>query len=304
MIKLRVKKRKQYQVLDLFSGIGGFGYGLQLAGMNVQAFCEINVYQQKVLNKHWSDVPIYCDIQELNGEYLRENFPELDVFCGGFPCTDISVAGKHDGGLDGKDSGLWYEYRRLIKEYLPRIAVIENVSGLRGRGLTRILQDLAQIGYDATWTLFDSQYFGVPQRRRRIYIVAVRDGIPAYADFFQFEERNKKTCREQVGLINKSREWLLHEGKKEWSHLAYFTKQSHGEYSEKGVSGTILKRDTADLISDNGRLRRVMPKERMLLQGFPEDWLIDSTLKDMFTASGMTVPVVKYIGERIIHANF
>jgi DNA (cytosine-5)-methyltransferase 1 len=226
------------------------------------------------------------------------------VFCGGFPCTDISVAGKHAGGIDGKQSGLWYEYKRLIREYKPRIAIIENVSGLLGRGLARVLQDLAEIGYDATWTMFDSKYFGVPQRRRRLYIVAVRDGIPPDSNLFQLEERHTKACRESVGLIDNSGEWLLQQGEEEWSQLAYFTKQSHGEYSEKGVSGTILKRDTADLILDCGRLRRVMPKERMRLQGFPEDWLIESSQINMFTASGMTVPVVKHIGERIIHEDF
>jgi len=290
-------------VVDLFSGIGGFSLGLQNAGMNTVAFCEIDKYQQTVLNKHWPDVRVYDDIRKLTGDMLRENHEPIDVFCGGFPCTDISFAGKHDGGLEGEQSGLWYEYKRLINEYRPAYAIVENVSALRSRGLEKVLQDFAEIGYDAAWTMLDSQYFGVPQRRRRVYVVGVRDGITPNTDFFQLKERNQNECKHEVELINKSREWLLSESDKQGEELAYFTKQSHGEYKTIGISATILKRDTADLISSKGNLRRVTPEERMLLQGFPEDWLIESTLKNMFTASGMTVPVVQYIGERIMNYN-
>ena len=163
----------EFKVLDLFSGIGGFGLGLESTGdFKVEAFCEIESHCVKVLKSNFSGVPIFNDITKLNvqsGEY--------DVFTGGFPCQDISIAGKNNG-IDGEKSGLWKDYKRLIKQGKPKYAIIENVFALLGRGLEVILQDLAEIGYDATWTLYDTRYFGKPQRRRRVYIVAVRDGIP------------------------------------------------------------------------------------------------------------------------------
>ena len=157
-------------MLDLFTGIGGFslaaswvwGNELDLAG-----FCEQDAYCGKVLKKNFPDVPIYPDIKELRGEW----FQDIDLITGGFPCQDISVAGK-GAGIDGDRSGLWSELCRIISEVRPRYALIENVPMLIHRGLERVLFDLAEIGYDAEWQIIGADDVGARHKRKRIWIVA------------------------------------------------------------------------------------------------------------------------------------
>ncbi len=155
-------------VLDLFSGIGGFSLGLERAGMKTVAFCEIDKKAQLVLKKHWPSVPIFSDVSALKKEEINE---KVDVICGGFPCQDISLAGR-GAGLSGERSGLWFQFHRLIKEINPRYAIIENVSALRSRGLEQVLWSLAEIGYDAEWHCIPASAVGAPHRRDRIWIVA------------------------------------------------------------------------------------------------------------------------------------
>jgi DNA (cytosine-5)-methyltransferase 1 len=158
------------RMLDLFTGIGGFslaaswvwGNELDLAG-----FCEQDVYCGKVLKKNFPDVPIYPDIKELRGEW----FQDIDLITGGFPCQDISVAGK-GAGIDGDRSGLWSELCRIISEVRPRYALIENVPMLIHRGLERVLCDLTEIGYDAEWQVIGADDVGARHKRKRIWIVA------------------------------------------------------------------------------------------------------------------------------------
>jgi DNA (cytosine-5)-methyltransferase 1 len=155
-------------VLDLFSGIGGFSLGLERAGMKTVAFCEVDKKCQAVLKKHWPGVPIFDDISNLKGEDIEET---VDVICGGFPCQDISLAGK-GAGLEGSRSGLWSEFKRLIEEIKPKYAIIENVSALRSRGLDQVLREISEIGYDAEWHCITAASIGAPHRRDRIWIVA------------------------------------------------------------------------------------------------------------------------------------
>src|SRR5512139_1947664 len=159
------------RVLDLFSGIGGFSLGLERAGMRTVAFCEIEPFCRAVLRKHWPDIPIYEDVRSLTAERLAADGISVDVICGGFPCQDISVAGK-GAGIEGGRSGLWSEYARIIGELRPRYVIVENVAALLGRGLDRVLGDLAEIGYDAEWHCIPASYVGAPHRRDRVWIVA------------------------------------------------------------------------------------------------------------------------------------
>ncbi len=156
-------------VLDLFSGIGGFSLGLERAGMKTIAFCEIDPFCRKVLKKHWPDVPIFEDIKD-----VKEI--KADVICGGFPCQDISAAGKQ-AGITGERSGLWKEFKRVIAETKPRWAIIENVANLRSKGLVTVLQDLWAVGYDAEWHIIPACAIGAPHKRERIWIIAYRDGM-------------------------------------------------------------------------------------------------------------------------------
>lgn len=159
------------KVLDLFSGIGGFSLGLERAGMTTVAFCEIEPYCQRVLAKHWPGVPIYDDIRELTADTLRRDGIAVDVICGGWPCQDISVAGKREG-IDGSRSGLWSEIRRLICDLRPKFAVMENSANLLNCGFERVLGELAAIGYDAEWHCLRASSVGAPFEGDRIYILA------------------------------------------------------------------------------------------------------------------------------------
>ena len=188
-------------VLDLFSGIGGFSLGLERAGMRTVAFCEIEPFCRSVLKKHWPDVPIFEDVTKLKASDINE---QVNVIAGGFPCQDISTAGR-GAGLSGSRSGLWFEYHRLINEIQPQFAIIENVSALRSRGLDEVLRSLAKIGYDAEWHCIPASAVGAPHRRDRIWIVA-------YPSRNRLQEREGKDreslCSERlqsrVDLVGKS----------------------------------------------------------------------------------------------------
>jgi DNA-cytosine methyltransferase len=161
-----------YKVLDLFSGIGGFSLGLEsTGGFETIAFCEVEKYPLEVLNKHWPNVPVYNDIKELTYEKLKEDNLVPDVITGGFPCQDISCAGKGKG-IKAERSGLWSEMFRLIRDVRPTWAIIENVSTLRSKGLTLVLQNLSSIGYYAEWHCIPASAIGANHQRDRIWIVA------------------------------------------------------------------------------------------------------------------------------------
>ena len=155
-------------VLDLFSGIGGFSLGLERVGMKtVSIFVRSIRNAKRYCKKHWPDVPIFNDVSNLTGEEIGKRIKEtIDVIVGGFPCQDISLAGNGEG-LEGKRSGLWSEFHRLIKEIKPKYAIIENVSALRSRGLDQVLRSLSEIGYDAEWNCIPASAFGAPHRRDR-----------------------------------------------------------------------------------------------------------------------------------------
>lgn len=159
------------RVLDLFSGIGGFSLGLERAGMETVAFCEIEPFCQKVLAKHWPDVPIYSDIRTLTAERLKDDgINDIGLVCGGFPCQDISSAGKKVG-IRGSRSGLWSEMFRLVCEIQPETLLVENTAGILARGIDTVLGDLASIGYDCVWTCIPASAVGAPHGRDRCWIV-------------------------------------------------------------------------------------------------------------------------------------
>ena len=169
------------KVLDLFSGIGGFSLGLERAGMETVAFCEIEDYPRKVLAKHWPDVPCYGDVRTLTKERLdNDGVGSIDVICGGFPCQDISVAGRQAGLGEETRSGLWSECARLLGEIRPSYAIFENVtallSGDNGQWFQRVLWDISQVGYDAEWHCIPASHLGAQHIRDRVWIVAHSNG--------------------------------------------------------------------------------------------------------------------------------
>lgn len=164
------------RILDLYSGIGGFSKAFEDVSsehFKTHAFCEIDKYAQLVLKKHWPLTPIFEDVRTIPGKMFRHR---IEIICGGFPCQDISVAGKQRGINEETRSGLWFEYKRLIEEIKPRWVVIENVANLRSNGLAVVLKDLSEIGYDAEWEIISARSVGAPHLRERIWIVAYPNG--------------------------------------------------------------------------------------------------------------------------------
>ena len=163
------------EVLDLFSGIGGFALGLEAAGFEAAAFCEIDPYAQRVLKKNWPGVPIYEDVRRITADRLVSDGVGVDVITGGFPCQDISTAGRQ-AGIDGERSGLWSECARLLGDIRPRYAIFENVTNLLtgdgGDWFKRVLWDISSVGYDAEWHCIPASAIGAHHHRDRIWIVA------------------------------------------------------------------------------------------------------------------------------------
>jgi DNA (cytosine-5)-methyltransferase 1 len=172
------------RVLDLFSGIGGFSLGLERAGMETVAFCEIEDYPRKVLAKHWPNIPIYDDVRTLTKERLDSNgIGSIDVICGGFPCQDISTAGRQAGIGEETRSGLWSECARLLGEIRPQFAIFENVTNLLNGGggdwFKRVLWDISQIGYDVEWHCIPASELGAHHHRDRIWIMVYPNKTPS-----------------------------------------------------------------------------------------------------------------------------
>ena len=162
--------------LHLFAGVGGGILGGMLLGHTCVCAVEIDSYCRKILLQRQRDgilpkFPIWDDVRTFDGRPWRG---KIDCICGGFPCQDISVAGK-GAGLDGERSGLWREFARIIGEIRPRYALLENSPMLAVRGLGRVLGDLAETGYNARWLVMGADDVGAPHRRKRIWILAHTD---------------------------------------------------------------------------------------------------------------------------------
>ena len=179
---------EKLRTLDLFSGIGGFSLGLDSTGyFETVAFCEIEAFPCKVLNKHWPDVPIYNDVKELSYEKLQADGiisrrRGIDVICGGYPCQPFSVAGRQGGEDDPRH--LWPEYFRLIRELRPHYAIGENVGGHLRLGLDTVLEDLDSENYTVRCFSVEAASLGAPHRRERIFWIAMADSV---SDEHRFE---------------------------------------------------------------------------------------------------------------------
>ena len=194
------------RVLDLFSGIGGFSLGLERAGMRTVAFCEVEPYCRAVLAERWPGVPIYADVRELSAARIAADGISVDVICGGFPCQDISIAGNRVG-LEGKRSGLWSEYARLVGELRPSYAIVENVAALLGWGMARVVGDLAELGYDAEWSVISACALGAPHSRERVFLIAYPNGARRENGFHHQFRDAIQTVRTHWQATQDKRQW-------------------------------------------------------------------------------------------------
>ena len=225
-----------------------WGDDLEIAG-----FCEIDKYAQKVLKKNFPGVPIFEDIQELDGK----RFTDIDLITGGFPCQDISIAGKGEG-IEGSRSGLWSEMHRVISEIRPRYALIENVPMLIHRGLERVLCDLAQIGYDAEWQIVGADDVGAWHRRKRIWIVAYPN-----RDRTKWNESENGTGRrpEQSG------ENVPNSNRKRSQRMESESQKSQRSDKQTGLQGGTGNGGWWDVEPDVGRVAHGIPKRVDRLRG-------------------------------------
>jgi DNA (cytosine-5)-methyltransferase 1 len=192
--------------LDLFSGIGGFSLGLERSGLvETAAFCDWEPYCQKVLKKHWPDVPVYGNIKELNYDRLKaDGIDSVDIITGGYPCQPFSVAGSKKGEQDERH--LWPEYFRLVQELRPTFVIGENVGGHVKLGLDTVLEDLASEGYATTTFSISASSIGANHQRERVWIIAHSDDLRRYDGINHREGRP----------LSSDQEWNLTESEQEW----------------------------------------------------------------------------------------
>lgn len=272
---------------SLFAGIGGFDLGLERADMECMWQVEIEDFPRRVLEAHWPGLYRPLDVCDVGGETLEP----VGLICGGFPCQDLSVAGKR-AGLAGERSGLFYEFARIIDELAPRWVLIENVPGLLssngGRDMGAVLGTLAEFGYGYAYRVLDAQYFGVAQQRRRVFIVGcLGDAASAAKVLFEPEScaggapQNKATGRVFSALLA----------------------SRAGTSCVGGMRG-----ETGYLIWDRAKnaVRRPTPVECERLQGFPDGWTAidgeNTPDSPRYKAIGnaVCVNVAEWIGRRIM----
>lgn len=292
--------KAKYKVNSFFAGIGGFDLGFENQGFQTEYLCEINPFCNEVLSFHWPNVKKGTDICAID----ESSIPVADVWCGGFPCQDVSVArgASQRLGLDGTRSGLFFRYAELIEKKRPKVVVIENVEGLfnsnGGRDFGVILQRMTQLGYAVAWRLVNSRYFGVPQSRSRVYLCCWQKDL-ARATHVMFDSVGAHS-------ISNARKDFVTEASKPNEYpkvpkVAYCLAATSGRHTGTDWSRTYI-------VCDDG-VRRMTPLEYERLQGFPDYWTLPSkydvdddntdTLRYTAIGNAVSVPVVEWIAKRI-----
>lgn len=285
-----------YLMNSFFSGIGGFDIAFERQGFKTAYLCEINDYCNKVLSKHWPNVDRGFDINEVNPDKL----PFAEVWCGGFPCQDISLArGGKRMGLKGARSGLFYQFADLVEQRRPRVVILENVAGLlssnHGHDFGVILHRMTSMGYSVSWRLLNTRYFGAPQSRPRMYLCCWLNS-PMQAVKTLFDQEGAHACTaERLDFITPSSKPSGVIVPK----VSYCLAATSGRHTGTDWSRTYVVTDTG--------VRRMTPLEYERLQGFPDQWTqIDSIQSDeqdtlRYTALGnaVSVPVVEWIASKL-----
>lgn len=293
-------EHKKYKINSFFSGIGGFDIAFERQGFQTQMLCEINPFCNELLSLHWPNVKRFDDINSIP----ISEIPEADVWCGGFPCQDISLArGRNERlGLNGSRSGLFYKFAELINQREPEVVVLENVGGLftsnKGRDFGEILKSMTTMGYAVSWRLLNSRYFGVPQSRTRVYLCCWK-GNPSKALHVMFDKAGApKPENERIYFITQDG----NEGEyPKVPKVAYCLAASSGRHTGTDWSRTYV-------VCKEG-VRRLSPVESERLQGFPDNWTLPAgksyseenidTLRYTAIGNAVSVPVVEWIAKRV-----
>ena len=223
------------KAVSLFAGVGGFDLALERNGIEVVATVEWDKHAQKVLAERFPNAKLFGDIREVTGEQLRATGfdPNNGIITGGFPCQDLSTAGKR-AGLAGERSGLFWEICRILDETRTEAFILENVAGLlssnNGKDMACVIEALVKRGYRVGWRLLDAQYFGVPQRRRRIFIVG------CLGNKFGTPEEILAIGEGRAGYLEQSKEKKQNITRSTQSSIGIYGESSFGQYSEGKVS--------------------------------------------------------------------
>jgi len=290
---------------DLFSGIGGFRLGLEREGYKCVGFCEINKYATKLYKAYFNtegEVE-YHDAREI----IPEELPDFDVLTAGFPCQAFSIAGKKRGFNDSRGS-LFFEIIRIAKIKKPTYLFLENVKEIlthdRGRTFTKILLEMDKLGYNAEWQMLSSDRFGVPQSRKRVFIVG-HHRKRSKLKVFPITEKDKvyyqKPIKQPINAIIKA--CYTPKRKKEYVRGRKFRNFDEPMYTltAKGATQGIIIEST-----ENIRIRILTPLEYFRLQGFPDDMVTiaqklgfsDSCLYYL-AGNSVTVQIVQTIAKKL-----
>ena len=290
-------------VLSLFSGIGGFDLGFERAGMTVVGMCEIDRHAQTVLRRRFPNATLHTDVRKVSYERGA-----VDLICGGFPCQDLSTAGKRRG-LAGEKSGLWYEFARIIDMAEPAWVVIENVLGLLssngGRDLAVIVNWLVHRGYGVGWRVLDAQGFGLAQRRKRVFIVAsfgCPRGCTVLLEPKNMQFNTTKTADEEKTFASNVGEYTTHQIIPLHDICPTLRTSTNildgfGDFKTSLVAVYIHRILHA--------VRRLTPTECERLQGFPDGRTEGQSDAQRYKQLGnaVAVPVAEWIGRRILTAS-
>ena len=292
----------QLKVASFFAGIGGFDLGLERAGMKVVFQCEINAFSQRVLRSRWPGVNLHGDISTLQ----PQDIPLADVWTGGFPCQDVSLAnqGKRKG-LRGERSGLFYAFAELVKVGQPSWIILENVPGLlnshSGKDFQTILSRLDELGYGVSWRVFDAKNFGTPQRRRRVYIVASRGSLSSAEVLFESgstEEMAKESKDKKISNAKRTSKGNGTSSLYSIQHATIGRKPNAGPqgkgFRNDGETYTLDSRGSSDVVCSTSAPFRIRKATRLSRE-------LDSN-RYRAVGNAVCVPIIEWIGTQIIHS--
>ncbi len=288
-------------VVSMFAGIGGFDLGFERMGYSTSYFCELDEFCSSVLRRHWPSVDHGRDIRDVEAATLAN----ADVWCGGFPCQDVSVARGWLGrdGLKGKNTGLFYPFMDLVKSCRPQVVLLENVTGLlsshSGEDFGVILRMLCGEGYGVAWRVLNTRFFGAPQSRPRVYICAWHGNASSAIRALYESIPGHSTAGLREGFMKGRR------CKRTGAHVpdvAYCLAATSGRHT-----GTDWSRS---YVSYSEHVRRLTPTECERLQGFPVGWTLPGTdfplpddeldtLRYHALGNAVSVPVIEWIAKRI-----
>lgn len=320
------------KVLSLFTGIGGLDLGFQHAGVETVLQVENDQWCQLILERHWPEVPRIADVRDCGPATIRAGGhvdpAGIDCVVGGFPCQDLSLAGRR-AGLSGERSRLWFEFHRIVWELRPRWVTVENVPGLlsshRGRDFAVLLGGLADLGFGVAWRVLDARWFGTPQRRRRLFVVgcagdrAAAEAVlgicqscggdpPSGEEAWQSARGGSAADARIAGsqldegmarpLVARATGYRM--DMESENFVAYPLRASDGHHGWSAPRG-----DGNDNLVVSHGVRRLTPRECERLQGFPDGWTEGAADAHRYRMLGnaVNVAVAQWLGHRLAHVD-